>query len=124
MTIKRSSLIAMGVENETTAIFNELLEDEDFNKLLLDECIITIKNALNRNRKSTRIFYVPNIECSVVLEKHNFGKVLDTAITFYEDQEDYVKCAELVKLKEEVNESKKANKANNRKNLRSKWYYQ
>ena len=36
MTIKRSSLIAMGVENETTAIFNELLEDEDFKKMAIN----------------------------------------------------------------------------------------
>lgn len=37
MNIKRSSLIAMGVENETTAIFNELLEDEDFKKMAIKE---------------------------------------------------------------------------------------
>ena len=37
MTIKRSSLIAMGVENETPAIFNELLEDEDFKKMAIKE---------------------------------------------------------------------------------------
>ncbi len=37
MTIKRSSLIAMGVENETTAIFNELLEDEDFKNMAIKE---------------------------------------------------------------------------------------
>ena len=35
--IKRSSLIAMGVENETTAIFNELLEDEDFKNMVIKE---------------------------------------------------------------------------------------
>tara|TARA_R100000781_G_scaffold88696_1_gene54579 strand:- start:288 stop:467 length:180 start_codon:yes stop_codon:yes gene_type:complete len=35
--IKRSSLIAMGVENETTAIFNELLEDEDFKNMAIKE---------------------------------------------------------------------------------------
>ena len=27
----------MGVENETTAIFNELLEDEDFKKMAIKE---------------------------------------------------------------------------------------
>jgi hypothetical protein len=35
--IKKSSLIAMGVENETTAIFNELLEDEDFKNMAIKE---------------------------------------------------------------------------------------
>ncbi len=35
--IKKSSLIAMGVESETTAIFNELLENEEFKKLAIKE---------------------------------------------------------------------------------------
>ena len=35
--LKKSSLIAMGVENETTAIFNELLENEEFKKLAIKE---------------------------------------------------------------------------------------
>jgi hypothetical protein len=82
----------------------DLSKSEDFNQLLLDEAITTIKNALNKNRKSTRVFYVPNLECSVVLEKRNFSKVLTTAIAFYENQEDYTQCSELVKLKKQVDE--------------------
>jgi len=35
--LKKSSLIAMGVESETTAIFNELLENEEFKKLAIKE---------------------------------------------------------------------------------------
>ena len=35
--MKKSSLIAMGVESETTAIFNELLEDETFKKMAFKE---------------------------------------------------------------------------------------
>ena len=35
--IKKSSLIAMGVESETTAIFDELLENEEFKKLAIKE---------------------------------------------------------------------------------------
>ena len=92
---------------------DELVKSEDFNQLVLDEAIIVIENALRKNRKSTRILYVPNIECSVVLEKRNFSKVLNKAIEFYEAQEDYTKCAELVRLKEEVNESKEGNKTSN-----------
>ena len=35
--MKKSSLLAMGVESETTAIFDELLEDETFKKMALKE---------------------------------------------------------------------------------------
>jgi hypothetical protein len=87
----------------------DLIKSEDFNQLLLDEAINTIKNALNKNRKSTRVFYVPNLECSVVLDKRNFSKVLTTAIDFYENQEDYTKCSELVDLKKLTDESEKGN---------------
>ena len=84
--------------------YKDELEDLSKTQLLLDEAVTTIKNALNKNRKSTRVFYVPNLECSVVLEKRNFSKVLTTAIAFYENQEDYTKCSELVKLKKQVDE--------------------
>ena len=35
--MKKSSLLAMGVESETTAIFDELLEDETFKKMAFEE---------------------------------------------------------------------------------------
>ena len=110
---KDRDILSIEIQYDYKDELKELVDSEKFNQLLLDEAIITIKNALDKDRKSTRIFYVPNIECSVVLEKRNFNKVLSKAIEFYEDQEDYVKCSELVKLKEEVNESKKRNKTSN-----------
>ena len=92
---------------------NELVGSEDFNRLLLEESIVTIENALKKKRKSARIFYIPNLDCSVVLERRNFSKVLSTAIQFYEQQEEYDECAKLVRLKEKVNESEKRNKSSN-----------
>ena len=35
--MKKSSLLAMGVESETTAIFDVLLEDETFKKMAIKE---------------------------------------------------------------------------------------
>ena len=110
---KDRDILSIEIQYDYKDELKELVDSEKFNQLLLDEAIITIKNALDKNRKSTRIFYVPNIECSVVLEKRNFNKVLNKAIEFYENQENYKKCAELVRLKEEVNESKKRNKTGN-----------
>ena len=48
-----------------------------------------------------------------MLEYKNFIKVLNTAIQFYEQQEEYDDCAKLVRLKEQVNESEKRNKTSN-----------
>jgi|TARA_R110000782_G_scaffold149476_2_gene242164 hypothetical protein len=106
---KERDILSINILYDYKDELEDLIESEDFNQLLLDEAINTIKNALNKNRKSTRVFYVPNLECSVVLDKRNFSKVLTTAIDFYENQEDYTKCSELVNLKKLIDESEKGN---------------
>lgn len=110
---KERDVLSIEIQYDETEELEALVESEDFHKLLLDEAIATIKHALTKKRKSARVCYVPNLECSVVLEQRNFTKVLETAIKFYEQQEDYTQCAELVKLKEEVNGSEKRNKRSN-----------
>ena len=89
---------------------DELVGNDDFSRLMFQQAVATIENALNKKRKTARVFYIPNIDCSVILEYKNFIKVLNTAIQFYEQQEEYDECAKLVRLKERVNESKKRNK--------------
>ena len=86
------------------------VSSEDFNRLMFEEAVATIENALSKNRKTARVFYIPNLDCSVMLDESNFSKVLETAIKFYEQQEEYDKCAELVTLKKKVNGSRKRNK--------------
>ena len=107
---KERDVLSIEIQYDYVEELDALVESKDFHQLLLDESIATIEHALDKNRKSARIFYVPNLECSVVLEERNFSKVLDTAIAFYEQEEDYTKCGELVKLKEKVDGSKKGNK--------------
>ena len=110
---KERDILSIEILYDYKEELNELVSSEDFNKLLLEEAIATIKNALSKKRESARVFYIPNLDCSVVLEERNFIKVLDTAIKFYERQEEYDECAELVTLKNKVNESKKRNKRGN-----------
>ena len=107
---KKREVLSIEILYDFKDELEDLVNNEDFNQLILDEAISTISNALDKNQKSSRVFYVPNLECSVVLEKRNFSKVLNKAIDFYEDQENYAKCAELVTLKNLINESKKGNK--------------
>tara|TARA_R110000803_G_scaffold26031_3_gene61971 strand:+ start:56 stop:394 length:339 start_codon:yes stop_codon:yes gene_type:complete len=92
---------------------DELGKCENFQQLILDEAISTIEVAVEKGRKTARVFHIPNIRGSIILEKSNFNKVLDTAIKFYEFNEDYKKCVKLVTLKQKVNGSKKGNKKSN-----------
>jgi hypothetical protein len=110
---KERDILSIEIVYDYKEELNELVDSEDFNRLLFEEAISTIENALDKKRESARVFYIPNLDCSVVLEERNFTKVLNTAIKFYEQQEEYDKCAELVTLKNKVNGSKERNKGSN-----------
>lgn len=103
---KERDVLSIEITYDEPGELMALVENEEISKVLIDEAIDTIEHALVKKRKSARVCYVPNLECSVVLEQRNFIKVLDNAIKFYEHQENYNKCAELVNLKERVNESR------------------
>ena len=110
---KEREILSIEILYDDKEELNELLDSDDFSRLMFQEAIATIENALNKKRKTARVFYIPNIDCSVMLEYKNFIKVLNTAIQFYEQQEEYDECAKLVRLKEQVNESEKRNKTSN-----------
>ena len=89
---------------------DELLGSQDFHKLLIDESVKVIEESVKKKQKEVKLFLISNLDCFVILEKSNFPKILNKAIEFYEGEEDYDKCVELVKLKKMVNETKKGNK--------------
>jgi len=113
MKKKEREVLSIQIEYDYAEELEELVGSEDFTQLILDEAISTIEYALDKERKSARVCYIPNLESSVVIEKRNFPKILGTAIRFYEEQEDYTKCAELVKLKNKVDGPGKRNKKGN-----------
>ena len=110
---KERDILSIEILYDYKEELDELVGSTDFNRLMFEEAIATIKNALSKKRKTFRVFYIPNLDCSVMLEYRNFIKVLNTAMQFYEQQEEYDEYAKLVRLKEKVNESEKRNKASN-----------
>ena len=110
---KEREILSIEILYDDKEELNELLDSDDFSRLMFQEAIATIENALTKKREVARMFYIPNIDCSVMLEQRNFKLVLDNAIKFYEQQEEYDECAKLVRLKEQVNESEKRNKTSN-----------
>ena len=107
---KEREILSIEILYDDKEELNELIDSNDFSRLMFEEAISTIENALSKKREVARMFYIPNIDCSVMLEQRNFQLVLDNAIKFYEQQEEYDKCAELVTLKKKINEPKKGNK--------------
>ena len=107
---KTREILTLEILYDEKEELDELIRSQDFHQLILDESIKVIEESIKIKQKEVKLFSISNLDCFVILEKSNFPKVLSKAIEFYEGKEDYDKCAELVKLKKEVNETKKGNK--------------
>jgi hypothetical protein len=110
---KEREILSLEILYDHKEELNELVESKDFHQLLLDEAIKVIEESLNKKENQVKLYSITNLDCFLVLEKSNFSKVISKVIQFYEAEEDYDKCAKLVKLKEKVNESKKRTKRSN-----------
>lgn len=110
--IKKREILAVEIIYDDKEDLDILTESEDFHKLLFDEVVTGIEEALESKASTAKIIYIPNLECSVTIYRRNFRAAIEGVIKFYEKQEDYAKCAELVKLKKKVNGAAKGNKGN------------
>jgi len=109
---KKREILSVEILYDDKEDLDVLTESEDFHKLLFDEVVVGIEEALETNFTQAKIIYIPNLECSVIIYRRNFKAAIEGVIKFYEKQEDYNKCAELVRLKRKVNGTEKRNKGN------------
>ncbi len=109
---KKREILSVEILYDDREDLDILTESEDFHKLLFDEVVAGIEEALETNFTQAKIIYIPNLECSVVMYRRNFKAAIEGVIKFYEKQEDYDKCAELVRLKRKVDGTEKRNKGN------------
>ena len=110
---KEREILSLEILYDHKEELDELVESKDFHQLLLDEAIEVIKESLTKEINEVKLYSITNLDCFLILQRSNFSKVISKAIKLYEAEEDYDKCAELVKLKEKVNESKKRTKRGN-----------
>ncbi len=108
--IKKREILSVEILYDDKEDLDVLTESEDFHKLLFDEVVTGIEEALESISTTAKIIYIPNLECSVTIYRRNFKSAIEGVIGFYEKYEDYKKCAELVKLKKKVDGAKKRNK--------------
>jgi hypothetical protein len=109
---KERDVLSLEIIYDHKEELEELIESKDFHQLLLDESIKVIEESLKVKGNEVKLFSISNLDCFITLNRLDFPKVISKAIQLYESLEDYDKCAELVKLKKKVNETKKRNKKN------------
>lgn len=81
----------------------KLIEAIDFKKYIYDETTKALSFAIKNNKKKIIPFKIEGIGTAISISQEKFQPILDNMILFYEKQENFKKCDELVKLKGKCN---------------------
>ncbi len=85
-------------EKEDQASVLEALTSNEFKYIITEYLFSHLVEAIEKNKKSFVAFRLPQQEQDYVLEKTQYKKVLQTILSFTEQEEDYDKCAAIKKL--------------------------
>jgi hypothetical protein len=82
-------------EQEQVKLLNESIE---FKMFILEQVLNAIKDAIKNKLDEIKVLNVINFNYSLNIEKSQFKVILNNALKFYEEQEEYLKCKEISKL--------------------------
>ena len=85
-------------DKEDEASVREALTSDEFKYVITEYLFSHLVEAIEKNKKSFIAFRLPQQEQDYVLEKSQYKKVLQTILSFTEQEEDYDKCATIKKL--------------------------
>jgi hypothetical protein len=80
--------------------FQILIDSEKFMDNLYTEVINAIEDGINNDLDEIKIFKIYDFNCTVTAKKEHFNSLLDKAIEFYADKEDYDICQIIKKIKQ------------------------
>jgi hypothetical protein len=80
--------------------FQTLIDSEKFMDTLYTEAINSIEDGIKNNLDNIQLFKIADYNSIVSVKKENINFVLDKAIEFYADKEDYDLCQIIKNLKQ------------------------
>jgi hypothetical protein len=80
-----------------------LLDHPDFNRVIFNEIVTAVKEGIENKKSTVTLFEINESGFVVDLDKENWNSSLDSAISFFEKQENYEKCHECSNLKNQIN---------------------
>lgn len=86
------------------ADYNKLANIPDIKKAVMDETLMSIKEAIKTKKKSISIFEISGTGYYIELNKEQFKSSLELAMEYYSEREEYDKCIECRDLKNVINE--------------------
>lgn len=82
--------------------FDKLKESLEFKNIVYGEVSEALKYAIKNKKTKMDLFNLEDFGLTISVKKLKFKSVLDKTIKFYEGQNNFEKCAELTKLKEQL----------------------
>lgn len=90
------------IEFNESSDLNSLSSNADFKKVIYEE-MGKIFEFISKNKpEKMDVFKLNNLGITITLTKSEYKKALEKTIQYYTEQEDYIKCSELDKLKNKI----------------------
>lgn len=75
-----------------------LKESVEFKTFIYEQVLTAIKDAIKNKLNEAKVLNVVNFSYSLIINKTQFGDILNTILKFNEEQEEYLKCKDITKL--------------------------
>lgn len=85
-------------EEDIQANFEEILRSEQFKEVIKNEVYEKVIDATKEQREEFILFRMVYYGIDLVIQKKHYKPLLNTILTIYEQEEDYLKCIEIKNL--------------------------
>jgi hypothetical protein len=89
-------------EEDIEQSFAETLRTPEFKEVIKVKILERIADAINTGKEELVLFRMVYYGLDLSIERKQFKKLLNTILTIYQQEEDYLKCAEIKNLIDKI----------------------
>ena len=89
-------------EEDIEQSFLETLKTPEFKEIIKTKVFERVADAVKNNKEELTLFRMVYYGLDLCLVRKEFKKILNTILTIYQQEEDYLKCAEIKNLIDKV----------------------
>lgn len=89
-------------EEDIEQSFLETLRTPEFKEIIKTKVFERVADAINNNREELALFRMVYYGLDLCLVRKEFKKMLNTILTIYQEEEDYLKCVQIKTLIDKI----------------------
>lgn len=89
-------------EEDIEQSFLETLRTPEFKEIIKTKVFERVADAINNNKEELTLFRMVYYGLDLCLVRKEFKKILNTILTIYQEEEDYLKCVEIKTLIDKI----------------------